>query len=65
MQLSDLHCATGHEQLFNGRKAFRGAGQVGGHGQLAGLIPAEHVEIVELRDHGAVPATGCNLQGKR
>jgi hypothetical protein len=37
-------------------------GQVGGEGELTGLVPAEHVQVVKLRNGRAVPSTRRNLQ---
>ncbi len=37
-------------------------GQVGGEGELTGLVPAEHVQVVKLRNGRAVPSTRRYLQ---
>ena len=38
-----------------------GPGEVGGLGQLPGLVPAEHVEVVRVGDGGAVPPARRHL----
>ena len=57
-----LHSAAGHQQLLNGGEALCRPRQVGRQRQLTGLVPAEHVQVLALRDGGTVPTSSCNLK---
>ena len=57
-----LHRAARHEQLFDGGEAFGRFGEVGGLRELPALVPAEHVEVVELADARGVPTAGCGIK---